>query len=319
MQCPLVGSPAAACAFAFLCFVGCGGTAFAADASFTETAAAEKWLSLGQYDRAIHAYRTAEAGASDDRLRATAHLGIAEALGKKGDHLNARSTFKEVAGRYPRQTLLACRALVRSGDYALADKALDGAIADYDRVVTEYAGSADATAKDLAAQAAVHISRIRVRLANNARYRAGDSPKSAAEANAALAEAQASLRRIIDGFPKSGRWVSEAKLDLLELQQQSALFGAGGTQADVVQAATAYIGETANSDQSKATARLIRAESCFFAGRYREAIAEIASRSALPGLLQPCRGQRCGYWVSAMSAPASTARPRKRIRPFSKG
>jgi tetratricopeptide (TPR) repeat protein len=231
-----------------------------------------------QYDLAIAAYQRAESASANPSVRARAHSQIAECFGKKGDHEQARRIFLEVADSYPNEAGIAAKALLRAGDYALADQDLAGSVAPYDRIFHTYGKSDDKALREMAVQAAVHVARVRVRQANDAVIpcAGASSTPAAQEAKGKVEIARAAWEQVASSFPDKPLWVAEARLNLLELKQQDVVYGRRGDYAQVIAEADEYIAAFPDDGKHRATAQLIKAECQLFAGQPDAAIESLA-------------------------------------------
>lgn len=237
------------------------------------TAAADAYFAAKDYDHALAAYQQVEAASTDASIKAYAHTQTAECYGKKGDHAKARKMLLETADTYPGLAKALARALLRSGDYALADQDLAGSVVPYERLIKALVSQKDPDLRELAAQAAVHVARARLRFAADARSSV-DRADSAAlkDANAKLDEARQAWERVASDFSDRPDWQAEAKLNLLEIKQQDVLYGRAGDYPQIIAGADAYLQTFPDDAKHAATARLIKAEAQFFDHQYDAAI-----------------------------------------------
>lgn len=248
-------------------------------ATSSPTATADAQFQAKQYDLAISSYQRIESSSTDPGIKAYAHSQIAECYGKKGDHTQARKILMEVVDVYRNQTRAVAKALLRAGDHALAGADLAGSTVPYERLVHDFNSTNDSGLREMVAQAAVHVARVRVRQANDAMIPLAGSPNSPAlaDAMAKVNAARAAWQRVATGFPDHPLWAAEAQLNLLELRQQDVLYGRGGDYAQIIEGADAFLQKFPSNGRHGATARLIKAEAQYFAGQYDAALQTIAT------------------------------------------
>lgn len=244
---------------------------------------ADQAYAASRWADALPLYREAASSQAPDTLRARAQSRIGYVLYKTGDRAGAGTAWAEAAKRFPDQPKIACDSLVRVGNLAVAAGDYPGAIRSFGDAVEKYGAAPEA--KDIVPEALVRLGAAYLHQAEAAKGAAPSGATAQAAWDAAEKDfklARASLERVVKDFPTAAEHAAEARLQLIALDFEWALYDRGGTHDAVVAGADRFLRDFPSDTARIPTVRLLRGEALEQLGRYDDAIAELNAVMALP-------------------------------------